>query len=133
MKDEQLSFLKSVFGLKRGLSFVCKASPISKQSKDILRKQLYHQLIKKRIVEDDYLTKKSPVFFEGDLYIEINFSLNINRKGRKSDLDNLAKNCLDCLKGILFKDDSQIKELHLKKHIVAPRVTEFTGIRIAKI
>lgn len=34
---------------------------------------------------------------------------------KKPDLDNLAKFVLDCLNGILFKDDSQICEIRMRK------------------
>jgi len=34
---------------------------------------------------------------------------------RRPDLDNLAKYVLDCMTGIIFKDDAQVTELNLRK------------------
>jgi len=38
---------------------------------------------------------------------------------RRRDVDNYAKAILDCLTGVLYKDDSQIIELHLYKKLNA--------------
>ena len=38
-----------------------------------------------------------------------------DRHKKKPDLDNLAKSVLDCLSGLLYKDDSQIYSLKLFK------------------
>ena len=38
-------------------------------------------------------------------------------KNNRADLDNMLKALLDCLTGILYKDDSQITELHIFKEI----------------
>lgn len=37
---------------------------------------------------------------------------------RRVDLDNLAKCVSDALNGIVFKDDSQVVNLHLVKHVM---------------
>lgn len=34
---------------------------------------------------------------------------------RRPDADNIAKGCKDALKGVVYKDDSQIVELHVRK------------------
>jgi Holliday junction resolvase RusA-like endonuclease len=51
---------------------------------------------------------KAPVVVSLDFYLG-------NR--RIVDLDNLSKGVLDGLKGVLFVDDSQVVELHLRKFI----------------
>lgn len=48
-----------------------------------------------------------------NLAVELNFYLSNNRV---VDLDNLSKGVLDGLKGIAFKDDSQVVKLILTKH-----------------
>lgn len=40
---------------------------------------------------------------------------NIIRHIKKPDIDNLAKFTLDCMNGIVFKDDSQIYDLSVEK------------------
>lgn len=37
----------------------------------------------------------------------------------RSDLDNFAKGAIDAIKGIIWKDDNQIYQLHLSKWLVA--------------
>jgi Holliday junction resolvase RusA-like endonuclease len=49
---------------------------------------------------------------EGD--IEVSIALYFGTK-RKADLDNFNKLSLDALTGIVWEDDSQISELHLKR------------------
>ena len=44
---------------------------------------------------------------------------------KKPDLDNLTKNLLDGLSGIIFRDDALIKKLVIEKHYGEPR-TEIT-------
>lgn len=55
-----------------------------------------------------------PALLECDLAVDLDFHLG-NR--RRVDLDNLSKGVLDGLKGVLFVDDSQVVELHLRKFI----------------
>lgn len=42
------------------------------------------------------------------------------------DLDNLAKNCMDAANGVLYKDDSQVYELHTYKVYSGRPRTEIT-------
>lgn len=51
---------------------------------------------------------------QGPLTVRLIFCLG---DGRRVDLDNLSKGTLDALKGIVFMDDSQVMDLHLKKSI----------------
>lgn len=48
----------------------------------------------------------------GPVGMEVTFTF---KDYRNRDLDNLAKSLNDSLNGILFKDDSQIKDLYLHK------------------
>lgn len=41
------------------------------------------------------------------------------RTRHKRDVDNFSKATLDCLKGVMFEDDSDITELHLHKALGA--------------
>lgn len=50
--------------------------------------------------------------FENDLAVTLMFTLGDNRR---VDLDNLSKAVLDGLNKIVYADDRQIVELHLKK------------------
>jgi crossover junction endodeoxyribonuclease RusA len=51
------------------------------------------------------------VMLDGDLRVKIYFFLLRDT----ADLDNLAKGVLDGMQGIVYKNDKQIKELHLVK------------------
>jgi crossover junction endodeoxyribonuclease RusA len=51
------------------------------------------------------------VMLGGDLRVKIQFFLQRDA----ADLDNLAKGVLDGMQGIVYKNDIQIKELHLVK------------------
>lgn len=46
------------------------------------------------------------------------------KDNKRRDLDNPIKAVLDCMTGIVYKDDSQITELHVYKHVdkLAPRI-----------
>jgi len=57
----------------------------------------------------------------GDVKMEVRLFFGTKRK---SDIDNFSKICNDALTGIVFADDSQIKELHLYKDYCknSPRV-----------
>jgi len=131
-KDEQLKILKNSFNLKKGLHFWCRATPVSKQSRNKIKKDLTEQILQARVKRIKLTSDRIKEFFNGDLGIELTFGLREKRL-RKNDIDNLIKQSLDCLKGILFKDDSQIKEICGNKYSVNQKATECTGIRIYKI
>lgn len=91
-------------------------------------------VLQNRVKNQELTSNKAKEFFEGDLELELTFGLDKRRFGnRKNDIDNLIKHTLDCLKGVLFKDDSQIKRLCANKHFINPGVPESTGIRIYKL
>lgn len=56
----------------------------------------------------------TPIYKE-DCKVSMIFYFN---NKRKNDLDNFAKPVLDCMSGIIFLDDRQVIELHLKKFVV---------------
>jgi len=129
-RDEQLQILMNTFG-KGGLEFMCHASPVSKRSRDKIKKEISKQIIKKRIDNDNFLKDKSKNFFTNNLFVEFTFGLEKNRC-KKNDIDNLIKHSLDCLKGVLFKDDSQVKKICATKYFINSG-KEWTGIRVYKL
>lgn len=62
-------------------------------------------------------------FFEGPVIVRIAFQLPrpkslkklVTTHVKKPDLDKLARGSLDAMKGVLWTDDSQVIELHVKK------------------
>ena len=50
--------------------------------------------------------------------IKLSITYFLGEKYRISDLDNLLKLTLDCLKNNLFEDDSSIKEIHVSKEFL---------------
>ena len=75
----------------------------------------------------------------GPLAVELAFGLprpkSVSPKRRphpitKPDCDNLAKNCLDAMRGVVYRDDAQIVELSVTK---AYRDVPGVGIRVEVI
>lgn len=62
-------------------------------------------------------------YFNGPVIVRIAFDLprpkslkrGIQHHTKKPDLDKLARGSLDAMKGVLWNDDSQVVELHVKK------------------
>lgn len=132
MRDEQLEILMNVFGLKKGLSFMSFCSPISKQSKNKIKKEITKQALQKRTSK--LASEKLARFFKSEIGMELTFGIDKRRLGkRKNDIDNLIKHSLDCLNGVLFEDDSQIREISAKIYFVNQGVKESTGIRVWEI
>lgn len=130
--DEALELLKNTF-CKGGLQFMCHSSPLSKQSRDKLKKEISKELLSKRIKSDEFLSQRANKFFDGNLFVELTFGLHKKRLGnKKNDIDNLIKHTLDCLKGTLFKDDGQVKRVCATKYFLNPPSKEWTGIRIQR-
>lgn len=50
---------------------------------------------------------------EGTIALDITFHVSNNR----ADIDNMLKALLDCMTGTIYKDDSQIVELHCYKKV----------------
>lgn len=49
---------------------------------------------------------------------------------RRRDIDNILKGLLDCLNGIIYKDDSQILEIHVYK---LAGTTEYTKVIVQEL
>lgn len=69
--------------------------------------------------------ESNPGFSLLDVTLHVDLDFFLGNK-RRVDLDNLSKGVLDGLKGVLFVDDSQVVELHLRKFIDARNC----GVRI---
>ena len=127
----KFALIEQTYTNKPGLSFFSYHIPISKQSKNKIRKDASKKIIQERVINLGEDRKK---YFDGNLEIELNFGMDAGRKETKTtDIDNLVKHTLDCLKGVLFKDDKQIRALHAYKHIVDKGTSDCTGIRIRKL
>jgi Holliday junction resolvase RusA-like endonuclease len=70
----------------------------------------------KNLVKERIGFKYNYVILEGDLVAHITVYRNDIKNLNKVDVDNLAKSCLDALKGIVFEDDNQVKLLIISKH-----------------
>ena len=132
--DEAKYVMEETWKNTRGLHFWCEARPISKRSKDKIKKELFTKKIQERVKElqpfRNHLTTYYP---EGDLELKLIFGINRKRCiGKRNDIDNLIKHTLDSLNGILFKDDSQIKKVSATKFLLNQNRPECTGINIAK-
>jgi Holliday junction resolvase RusA-like endonuclease len=63
------------------------------------------------------------IFFEGPVIVRITFELprpatlpkRTRHHVKKPDIDKLARGSLDAMKGTLWRDDSQVIELHVRK------------------
>ena len=49
-----------------------------------------------------------------------------------TDVDNVAKFILDCMNGLAFKDDNQIKTLIVRKSKCSKKLKGRIGVRISK-
>lgn len=66
----------------------------------------------KEIIGLEILSQRTTEVIKGDVALGIVFYFD---NKRKNDIDNRLKALLDCMTGILYEDDSQIKELHVYK------------------
>lgn len=70
------------------------------------KKQLYYQKIREFM-----WVKKHQSIYQKDEQLKVTIGFYfINRQ--KQDIDNMLKPIFDSLKGFLYRDDTQIKELH---------------------
>jgi len=132
---EKFKLLEETYATsKAGLRFFSYHIPVSKQSKDKIRKEISKKIIQGQIRDSDLISSKKKEYFNGDLEVELNFGLDKGKRwNKRTDIDNLIKHTLDCLTGILFKDDSQIIKIYASKYFVDVGTIECTGIRINKI
>lgn len=47
---------------------------------------------------------------------EVSVTLHVYRRQRSGDLDNRIKVLLDSLRGVVYRDDSQVVEIHAYRH-----------------
>ena len=131
--DESQEVMNNLWNDKKGLHFWCKAIPISKQSKNKLKKDIASQILKKRTQEDIFLKDLSKKYYNEIIDLVLIFSIHKSRWRTKSnDVDNLIKHTLDCLKSELFEDDGQIKKITATKYLVKSSLQEGTGIIVSK-
>jgi Holliday junction resolvase RusA-like endonuclease len=79
--------------------------------------------------------KEEELPYKKDIMVEVIISVYTTEKRFKTvDVDNLAKAILDCLKGIIFEEDSQLVNLLVKKYVhqKKPKDGLFIGVRKIK-
>ena len=123
-----LDFLKSTF-IGSGLGLAIRTLPLSYRTKNKELKEKAKREIAERLSREH--TKKSlKKYFEGE--INVRLTCYFNRRYDTTDVDNIAKFVLDCLKNLAFKDDNQIKELIVKKIRCGKNHNEYIGVKISK-
>ena len=132
---EKFKLLKETYAnLKPGLKFFCYYLPISSQSKNKIKKEISKQIIQNKVLKSNFISEKKRVYFKEELELELNFGLDEDRnRYKRNDIDNLIKYTLDCLKGVLFKDDCLIKKISARKFFVNKNTPECIGIRISRL
>ncbi len=132
--DERKEIMDETWKQKRGLHFWCEAEPISKQCKNKLRKEASRKVMEERVSELKQFKKDLTIYYpEGDLELELIFGIKKKRYGyKRNDTDNLVKHAVDCLKGVLFNDDSQLKRIIGTKYLLNNDVPDCTGVIISK-
>lgn len=120
-------FLKETFKEGGGFMFVIKAMPLSFQTIKKLDKKKAREEIQNRILKFGDSYKK---FFSGEITIELN--CRFYRRYKSTDVDNIAKFVLDCMKGLAFRDDKQINVLIVRKFKCSPQSNEFIGVNIRR-
>ena len=80
----------------------------------------------------DNLTEEHP--YNIDIKLEIVISISMDEKRLKEvDIDNLSKAVIDCFRGLLFIDDSQIQNLLAKKNVNAYKPLNGLMVGVRKI
>ncbi len=127
-RDEQLQFLQRTF-INYGLMFVIKTLPTSFRTKNIFQKKRVRKDIIQRL-NRKYTKESLKRFFTGEIGIRLNCLFN--KRYSNTDVDNIAKFTLDCMKGLAFQDDKQIKELTIIKLKTKAKDNENIGVVIRK-
>ena len=123
-----LDFFEYTF-MGPGLGLAIRTLPISFRSKNKELKEKVRREIIERLSKEQ--TKRSlEKYFEGE--IKIRLTCYFNRRYATTDVDNIAKFALDCMKGLAFKDDKQIKELVIRKIKSERGRNEYIGIKISR-
>jgi len=77
----------------------------------------------KQLVKLQAIDRKPFALYQGPIVVELSFQLlrpkslpkKVTEHIKRPDLENLSKAVLDALKGVVYRDDSQIIELRLRK------------------
>lgn len=103
---------------KRIISFLVDGTPVPKQSFRYVRGGGYIPLRVKNWQSLVSIAAREAMngsdLISGPVSVSIVFCLKTERR---CDLDNLSKGTLDAMRGIVYRDDSQVVALHLVKHI----------------
>lgn len=98
--------------------------PTTKKWEDHVRSSLQEDIEHMRSQGEEF-----SMIEEGPIKVRLIFYF---KKMPKSDVDNLAKSVLDAANGVLYKDDSQIVDLAVKKLVTDQSEPSFTiGIGLA--
>lgn len=124
-----LEFLKSTF-MGGGLRFAIRTLPVSfrtnnREIKDRTRRDIEARM--NRLCTKEACEER---FFSGELKVEL--VCYFNRRYSTTDVDNIAKFILDCMSGLAFENDRQIKELIVKKIKGSKESREYIGVGISK-
>lgn len=74
------------------------------------------------LVKWAYASGRKEKWFDGPVIVRIDAYLNPSKSNKevwctkKPDCDNIAKIICDALNGVAYKDDSQIVDIHIRKH-----------------
>ena len=93
-----------------------------KESKD------YKESIKMQAIAQMRVKGSMPRLNEGAMAMEVHaylprpktLSKRVRHHTKRPDADNIAKGCKDALKGVVYRDDSQIIDLHVSKEYGDP-------------
>jgi len=69
----------------------------------------------KRLIRYEVMKQKQNKMLQGNLTMKIDFC--IKKGARNNDVDNSLKLLLDALQGLCYKDDMQIIQLEIRKHL----------------
>jgi Holliday junction resolvase RusA-like endonuclease len=67
---------------------------------------------------------------EKPVFVSITHGLNSKKRYNSYDLDNKAKTILDALKGVVYKDDSQVEYLWTDKELLADHSENYLRIAV---
>jgi Holliday junction resolvase RusA-like endonuclease len=90
--------------------------------------KIYKSTKAKEFTEFIKTTFQQEELIDGDLKLDINLFIS-----RDCDVDAKLKCLLDALQGTVFKNDSQIFELSVKKHLVIGKKNVRTNVEIYRI
>ena len=68
-----------------------------------------------KLIQMECIRQRANKMFDGDLSMKIDFC--IAKGKREPDIDGVLKLLLDSLEDVMYKNDRQIKELIIRKHL----------------